>query len=60
MKNIFLEEMSDDEILLEELLKDEVLLKKYLDSKNGDAIEYYKRALECDLELIEEEGSKKK
>ena len=58
MKNIFLEGMDQEEVLLEELLKDQYFLKYYLERKNEDAIEYYRKALECDLELVEQEGGK--
>lgn len=60
MKNIFLEEMDKDDVLLEELLKDQYFLKYYAERQNGDALEYYRKSLESDLELLEEEGSKKK
>ncbi len=61
MKNIFLETMDQDEILLEELLKDQYFLEYYWKRNNEDASGYYRKALECDLELIEEQkGSKKK
>ncbi len=60
MKNIFLEGMDQEEVLLEELLKDQYFLKYYLERKNEDAIEYYRKALECDLELVEQEGGKQK
>lgn len=58
MKNIFIEEMSHNENLLEELLKDQQLFQYYSESSNEEAMEYYRKALECDLELMEEEEKK--
>lgn len=55
MKNIFIEELSQDEILLEELLKDQQLFQYYSELNNEEGIEFYRKALECDLELMEKE-----
>lgn len=57
MKNIFLEEMSQEEFLLEELLKDQQLLKYFSERKNEELVEYYRKALESDLELMEKAES---
>ena len=58
MKNIFLEEMSHEEFLLEELLKDQQLLKYFSERENEELVEYYRKSLESDLELMEKAESK--
>ncbi len=58
MKNIFLEEMSQEEFLLEELLKDQQLLKYFSERENEELVEYYRKSLESDLELMEKAESK--
>jgi len=58
MKNIFLEEMSQEEFLLEELLKDQQLLKFFSERENEELVEYYRKSLESDLELMEKAESK--
>jgi len=58
MKNIFLEEMSQEEFLLEELLKDQQLLKFFYERENEELVEYYRKSLESDLELMEKAESK--
>ena len=58
MKNIFLEEMSQEEFLLEELLKDQQLLKYFSERENEELVEYYRKSLESDLELVEKAESK--
>ncbi len=59
MKNIFVEEMSNDEILFEEVLKDNLLLRQSIENQNDKAIEYYAKSLECDLTLMEEESNER-
>lgn len=54
MKNIFVEEMSQDEILLEELLQDQELLKYHSENQNETMVEYYRQSLESDLELMDQ------
>ena len=58
MKNIFLEEMSQEEFLLGELLKDQQLLKYFSERENEELVEYYRKSLESDLELMEKAESK--
>ncbi len=53
MKNIFVEEMDQEEVLLEALLKDQQLLKYFSENGNVEVVEYYRKSLECDLELME-------
>ncbi len=54
MKNIFVEEIGQDDLLLEELIRDSAYLEYYSKKENLEAIEYYQNALLCDQELVEE------